>query len=193
MTPDDITLLVSLCRVRAGLRVAPDKTYLIESRLNPVARRERYASIGDMLAAVKARREDALAWTIVEAMAAGEGAFFADKGAFDLLKAQILPALARARGGRPLRIWSAACGAGQEVYSLAMMADAMAEAGVKIELAASDLAERMLEKAQSGLYTQFEVQRGLPVRLLAANFEKEGDLWRIAARIRAMVAGGAST
>src|SRR5262249_16957555 len=88
---------------------------------------------------------------------------------------------------RPLRIWSAACGAGQEIYSLAMLADAMAESGLQVELAASDLAERMLEKAQSGLYTQFEVQRGLPIRRLAAHFEKEGDLWRIAPRIRQMV------
>jgi chemotaxis protein methyltransferase CheR len=187
MTPDDITLLVSLCRVRAGLKVAPEKTYLIESRLNPLARRERYASISDMLAAVRERREDALLWAIVEAMAAGESAFFTDRATFEILRTQILPALSRARGGRPLRIWSAACGAGQEVYSMAMLGEALAESGVQIELAASDLSERMLEKAQSGLYTQFEVQRGLPIRQLAAYFEKEDDLWRIAPHIRQMV------
>ena len=187
MRPDDITLLVSLCRVRAGLNVAPDKTYLMESRLNPVARRENYASIPDMLAAVRVKREDALIWAIVEAMASAESGFFRDKVAFELLGQDILPALAKARGGRPLRLWSAACGPGQEVYSAAMIAADLTEQGITVELAASDISERLLEKAQSGLYSQFEVQRGLPIRRLVQHFQKDGEDWRLSPQIRQMV------
>jgi chemotaxis protein methyltransferase CheR len=187
MKPDEITLLVSLCRVRAGLKIAPDKTYLMESRLGPVARRERYASISDMLTAVREKRDEALIWSIVEAMASGESAFFGDRDIFRFLKDQVLPALGKARSGRPLRLWSAACGSGQEIYSAAMIADELADQGLVVELAASDISERMLEKAQNGVYTQFEVQRGLPIRKLVEYFDKDGDLWRLSPRIRQMV------
>ena len=187
MSPDDITLLVSLCRARAGLRISPEKTYLIESRLNPVARRENYASIPDMLAAVRARRDETLIWAIVEAMASGESSFFGDRSTYALLQDEILPALSRARNGRPVRVWSAACGSGQEIYSAAMIAHDLAEQGIAVELAASDLSERMLEQAQSGLYTQFEVQRGLPLRRLVQHVAKEGDLWRLSPQIRQRV------
>lgn len=189
MKPEDISLLVSLCRARAGLRVAPEKTYLIESRLAPVARRENYASISDMLGAVRTQRDERLIWAVVEAMTAGESAFFQDRATFKALRNEILPRLAAARGGAPVRIWSAACGAGQEVYSLAMLADELCAdyPALRVELAASDLAERSLEKAQSGLYSAFEVQRGLPIRKLVSYFEKEGDNWRIASRIRQQV------
>jgi chemotaxis protein methyltransferase CheR len=187
MSPDDITLLVSLCRARAGLKISPEKTYLIESRLNPVARRESYTSIPDMLAAVRAKRDETLIWAIVEAMASGESSFFGDRSTYALLRDEILPALSRARSGRPVRLWSAACGSGQEIYSAAMIAHDLAEQGVAVELAASDLSERMLEQAQSGLYTQFEVQRGLPIRRLVQHFAKEGDLWRLSPQIRQKV------
>ena len=187
MEPDDITLLVSLCRTRAGLKVSPDKTYLMESRLNPVARRERYASIADMFAAVRAGKDEALIWTIVEAMTAGESAFFDDKATFAFLKDQVFPAMAKARGGRPVSVWSAACGAGQDVYSAAMIAEDLAGEGITLELAASDLSTRLLEKAQAGLYSQFEVQSGLPIRRLVQHFTKEGDLWRLSPEVRQRV------
>ncbi|MFO1013286.1 MAG: protein-glutamate O-methyltransferase CheR [Caulobacteraceae bacterium] len=189
MKPEDISLLVSLCRARAGLRVAPEKTYMIESRLAPVARRENYPSISDMLGAVRTQRDERLIWAVVEAMTAGESAFFQDRASFKALRNDILPRLAAARGSAPIRIWSAACGAGQEVYSLAMLADELAAdyPAMRVELAASDLAERSLEKAQSGLYSAFEVQRGLPIRKLVDYFEKDGDSWRLAPRIRQMV------
>jgi chemotaxis protein methyltransferase CheR len=189
MNPTEIAQVVSLCRACAGLKVAPDKTYLMESRLAPVARREGYDSISDLLAAVRERRDDPLVWAAVEAMAAGESAFFRDRAPFAQFRDEIVPQLLRARGGGPIRVWSAACGAGQEVYSLAMLVAELAEAepDVRIELAASDLSKLALERAQSGLYNQFEVQRGLPIRLLARHFDKEGDEWRLAADVRRRV------
>lgn len=189
MTPTDIAQVVSLCRARAGLKVAPDKTYLIESRLAPVARREGYESISDLLAAIRDRREEPLVWAVVEAMAGGESAFFRDRAPFQHFRDEVAPQLMRARGGGPVRVWSAACGGGQEIYSLAMLVGELAEAepGMRIELAASDLSSLALERAQAGLYNQFEVQRGLPIRLLAQHFEKDGDGWRLAADVRQRV------
>lgn len=189
MNAEEIAQVVSLCRARAGLKVAPDKTYLMESRLAPVARREGYDSITDLLAAVRARREDPLVWATVEAMAGAETYFFRDRAPFAEFRDQIVPQLARARAGQPIRVWSAACGAGQEVYSLAMIAGELAEGdpSLRIELAASDLSRVALERAQAGLYNQFEVQRGLPIRLLARHFEKEGDQWRLSAEVRQQV------
>jgi chemotaxis protein methyltransferase CheR len=189
VTPTDIAQVVSLCRARAGLKVAPDKTYLIESRLAPVARREGSARISDLLAAVRARRDDPLVWSVVEAMAGGESAFFRDRAPFKEFRDEIVPQLKRARGGAPIRVWSAACGAGQEVYSLAMLVGEMLQGDpdLRIDLAASDLSRLALERAQSGLYNQFEVQRGLPIRLLAEHFAKEGEQWRLAADVRGRV------
>jgi chemotaxis protein methyltransferase CheR len=189
VTAEEIAQIVSLCRVRAGLKVAPDKTYLMESRLAPVARREGYDSITDLIAAIRERREETLIWATVEAMAGGETSFYRDREPFREFREEIVPQLLRGRGGAPIKVWSAACATGQEVYSLAIAAGEMAEADpqVNIEFAASDLSRIALERAQSGLFNQFEVQRGLPIRQLARYFEKDGEQWRIAEAVRRRV------
>ena len=189
MRPEDKDLVVQLCGARAGLHVDPQKDYLLESRLGPVARRENFGSIDEMIATLRSKREDRLAWAIVEAMASSETCFYRDRTPFALFRDEILPTLARLRDGEPIRIWSAACGSGQEVYSLAMTIDDQRALmpGAKLELFASDLSERALEKAQSGLYTQFEVQRGLPIRHLVRHFEKVDEMWVLSPRIRQMV------
>jgi chemotaxis protein methyltransferase CheR len=189
VTAEEIAQIVSLCRVRAGLKVAPDKTYLMESRLAPVARREGYDSITDLIAAIRERREESLIWATVEAMAGGETSFYRDREPFREFREEIVPQLLRGRGGAPIKVWSAACATGQEVYSLAIAAGEMAEADpqVNIEFAASDLSRIALERAQSGLFNQFEVQRGLPIRQLARYFEKDGEQWRIAEAVRRRV------
>jgi chemotaxis protein methyltransferase CheR len=187
--PEEIAQVVSLCRARAGLKLAPDKTYLMESRLSPVARREGFDSISALLEAIRARREDPLIWATVEALAGGETSFFRDREPFAQFRDEIIPQLARLRGGAPIKVWSAACATGQEVYSLSLMLGELLEAepALRVELAASDLSRLALERAQSGLYNQFEVQRGLPIRLLARHFEKEGDQWRLSAEVRQRV------
>jgi chemotaxis protein methyltransferase CheR len=186
MKTEDRELVAQLCASRAGLKIDPDKSYFMESRLAPVARREGYASIEDMLSSLRAKREDRLIWAIVESMITAETRFFRDRPALELFSEEVLPTLAKMREGEAIRIWSAACGAGQEIYSLAMMIeDQMPKlGGAQVELFASDLSERALEKAQSGLYTQFEVQRGLPIRLLVRHFEKNEEMWAISPRLR---------
>ncbi len=189
MNPDDMDLLAALARNRAGLKIESDKAYLVESRLNPLARREGFDSIEAMIAALRAHRDDRLIWAVVEALTLNETAFFRDREVFAHLRDDLLPALSRLRRDRPIRVWSAACSTGQEVYSLAMTAAEARdiEPGAQFEFFGSDLSDRCLEKAQSGLYTQFEVQRGLPIRLLVKHFENADEMWAISPRIRQSV------
>ncbi len=194
MTPEDIELLAALAGQRAGLRIESGKAYLVESRLNPLARREGFDSIEAMIAVLRADREERLIWAVVEALTLNETAFFRDRDVFTHLRDALLPALSRqfSSGGgrdRPIRIWSAACATGQEVYSLAITAAESRDIqpGARFEFFGSDLSERCLEKAQSGLYTQFEVQRGLPIRLLIKHFENQDEMWAISPRIRQSV------
>ena len=189
MTPEDMDLLAALARARAGLRIESDKTYLVESRLGPLARREGFESIEIMLASLRKSREDRLIWAVVEALTLNETAFFRDRMVFDHLRDELMPALSHKRRDQPVRIWSAACSTGQEVYSLAMTAAESRDIapGARFEFFGSDLSERCLEKAQSGIYTQFEVQRGLPIRLLIKHFENKDEMWAISPRIRQAV------
>ena len=189
MSPQDIELFVALARARAGLKIDPSKTYLLESRLGPLARRENFPGIPEMAAALRSLREEKLIWAVVEALAQGETGFFRDRAPYAAFQKELLPTLARLRGAEPIRVWSCACATGQEAYSLAMIAEE-AEGlppGTRVEIYGSDLSERSLEKAQAGLYTQFEVQRGLPIRQLLQHFEKVEDNWRLTPRIRQRV------
>lgn len=183
----DRAFLSDLCRTRAGLQIDPEKAYLVDSRLGPVARREGYATPEVFIEFLRAGADDRMAWAAVEAMALPETDFFRDRAVFHHLVDEILPELARAREGQPVRVWSTACGTGQEVHSLAMLLAETPGLAGKVELYASDLSERSLEKAQSGLYSQFEVQRGLPARMLVRHFEKRGESFALSPRIRQMV------
>ena len=184
MMSGELNFVARLCAERAGLRVDPEKGYLIESRLAPIARREGYGSVSELLAVVRDRNEDRLVWPVVEAMSPNETSFFADPQLLETLRDRVLPPLARARGGQPLRIWCAACGSGQEVYSLAMLLAESDLAGTPVELFASDISGRLIEKAQAGLYTQFEVQRGLSARRLVRHFEKQDEMFAVSPQLR---------
>ena len=189
MTPDTVELIRAVVHGRSGAVLDPTKTYLIESRLAPVVRREGFQTIEELVAAMRANREERLLWAVTEALTTAETCFFRDRSPFQQFREEILPQLALAREGQPIRVWSAACSTGQEPYSLAMIVDDERSKfpGAKVELFGSDLSERCLEKAQSGLYTQFEVQRGLPIRLLVRHFEKADEMWVLSPRIRQMV------
>lgn len=185
--PMDRAFLAALCLARAGLRVDPEKSYLIESRLAPVARREGFSSPEAFIEALRRAQDERLGWAAIEAMAMPETEFFRDRTVFDRLAAEVVPELARGRGGEPVRIWSLGCGAGQEIYSLAMMLADSPSLADRVALFGSDLSERSLEKAQAGLYSQFEVQPGLPAHVLVRHFEKQGDAFVLSPRIRQMV------
>jgi chemotaxis protein methyltransferase CheR len=147
------------------------------------------STLGELVAKLR-MPTPALATEVVEAMTTNETFFFRDKIPFDHVRDTIIPALvaARAREKR-IRIWCTAASTGQEPYSLAMTLKEMAAvvSGYRIDILATDLAGEVLERGKQGLYTQFEVQRGLPIQMLVKYFTKEGELWRIAPDLRAMV------
>ena len=190
MTPLDYDFLRTCLKARSGLVLSADKQYLVESRLLPVARKAGLANLAELVGALKLARDPQLMTAVVEAMTTNESFFFRDKTPFEHFRSTIMPALLAARrSSRSIRIWCAAAATGQEPYSLAMCLRGLdAEiAGWRIELLATDLSGEVLEKARSGLYTQFEVQRGLPIQLLIRHFAQFGELWQIAPELRAMV------
>lgn len=184
MTSDDFETVATLCAMHAGLRIDTSKTHFMEARLGPVARREGYESLADLVSALREPRDQRLVDEVVEAMGSCEVGFFRDGRALDRLVSEVLPDLVRARGGLPVRLWVAACGAGQEVYSLAIRIGEQPELCGKVELFASDLSDRSLRKAMAGVYTQYEVQHGLSAHRLVANFEEKDGNFVVAQRLR---------
>ena len=189
MNSQDFEFITQLLRKRAGIVLTTDKMYLLESRLAPLARKEGLPSIDDLIQVVRSRRDERLITQVVDVMTTNETFFYRDKTPFDHLKEAILPILGQARRGGRIRIWCAACSTGQEPYSIAMMLDQQPQltGGVPVEIVATDISERCLERARQGLFTQFEVQRGLPIQTLMQYFTQQDDHWRISERMRQIV------
>jgi chemotaxis protein methyltransferase CheR len=189
VTPSDYDYLRRCLKDRSGLDLSTDKQYLIESRLLPLSRKSGLSDIGELVQKMKGGSAD-IVTQVVEAMTTNETFFFRDKLPFDHFRDMIMPEMLRARTNRrTIRIWCAAGSTGQEPYSLAMCLKEMnaAMAGWRIEILATDLSQEVIEKSKAGLYSQFEVQRGLPIQLLVKYFKQVGEYWQINADIRAMV------
>ena len=190
MTPSDYEYLRKLLKERSGLDLTADKQYLVESRLVPLARRASLPGIPELVQKMKSVGADALTAEVVEAMTTNETFFFRDKIPFDHLREAVIPALTQARAARrSLRIWCAASSTGQEPYSIAMCLKEAGSllSGWRTEIVATDLSQAVLEKSKAGIFSQFEVQRGLPIGLLVKYFAQNGELWQINAEIRSMV------
>jgi chemotaxis protein methyltransferase CheR len=181
MKPGDFEFVSTMVRERSGLVLTADKAYLVESRLAPIARRDGFAAIDDLISSIRLRRDPKLIDAVVDAMTTNETFFFRDKTPFDILEQTILPDLVAKKRGGTIKIWCAAASTGQEPYSIAMVAEAMGArmGGCRLEILGTDISDRCLEKAKAGVYTQFEVQRGLPVQMLLKHFKKDGDAWKI--------------
>jgi chemotaxis protein methyltransferase CheR len=189
MNPKDFAYLADVLRARSGLLLTQEKAHLVESRLTPVMRRFGFKQVGALLRELRHGHE-ALVSAVIEAMTTNDSAFFRDRKTFEEFRDIVLPALMIQRAAeKKLRIWCAACAAGQEPYSIAMILDdaKLQAKGWTIELIASDINSQMVARAQDGLYSQIEVQRGLSVRRLVNNFTQEGSQWRIGERLRQMV------
>jgi chemotaxis protein methyltransferase CheR len=184
LAPNKFEYLCREVRARTGLVLGPEKAYLVESRLGPLARRSGFAAIEPMIDAMM-RGDRAIHTDVCEALATHETFFFRDKTPFELFEQVIAPALKTARAGRTLKIWCAAASSGQEPYSLAMLLDEAG--GPSADILATDMSGAVLEKAKAALYTQFEVQRGLAIQRLVKHFDQAGDAWRVKAHLRQMV------
>jgi chemotaxis protein methyltransferase CheR len=190
MNIDDFNLLSKLIKDRSGLTLTKDKAYLLESRLLPVARKWNLKSLDELVMRLRTRSEAGLVRDVVEAMTTNESFFFRDIKPFDQFKQVVLPYMLQARGTtRNIKVWSAACSSGQEPYTLSMMLKEERQKliGWNVDILATDLSTEILAKAQAGLYSQFEVQRGLPIQLLVKYFKQVGDRWQIDSAIREMV------
>jgi len=167
---------------QAAIDLEPGKAYLVESRLQPIARREGFASLSDMIAKLRAQPANGLNWLVVEAMTTNETYFFRDVHPFELLKTKVLPELIKRRAAqRQINIWCAAASSGQEPYSIMMLLrEHFPELSTwKINFTATDISNQMLNRCREGFYSQLEVNRGLPVTLLVKYFEKISTEWKI--------------
>jgi len=189
VTPPDYEYLRKLLKDHSGLDLSADKQYLIESRLLPLSRKAGLSGISELVQKMKGGSTAIIA-QVVEAMTTNETFFFRDKVPFDHFRDSIMPEILKARASRKsLRIWCAAGSTGQEPYSLAMCLKEMgaALAGWRVEILATDLSQEVIEKSKAGIYSQFEVQRGLPIQMLVKYFKQNGELWQINADVRAMI------
>ncbi|PCH80936.1 MAG: chemotaxis protein CheR [Hyphomicrobiales bacterium] len=190
MTPSEYSYLQNFLKQRSGLVLTGDKQYLVESRLMPIVRKSGLTTISQLIDKLKVPMEKALQLDVVEAMTTNESFFFRDKTPFENFNTTMLPDLLASRATkRRLRIWCAAASSGQEPYSLAICVKEKARElqGWKVEIIGTDISTEILEKAKVGYYSQFEVQRGLPIQLLLKYFKQNGEMWQITPDIRSMV------
>ncbi len=190
LSRDDLHYIRTLVRRRSAIELDQDKTYLIETRLDPLAQRMGLASLQNLVTALRAHPDTDLRDQVVEALATHETSFFRDAHPFEALKTVILPTLIAKRSrGQSLTVWCAACSSGQEPFSVAMLIrEHFPELiGDRLRIIATDFSDAILERARKGFYSWIDVNRGLPAALLAKYFTKQDAGWRIKPEIRGMV------
>lgn len=190
MSSKEFSVIASFLKDRSGLIIGEDKTYLLETRLSAILREHKIAGLSGLADILRQPGSHAVKDKVVDAMTTNETSFFRDSHPFETLRKSLIPSLIERRAGsRSLRIWSAACSTGQEPYSLAMMIkdNFPILAGWRIEIIATDLSPTVLDRARTGVYSTFEVQRGLPIQMLVRHFDQEEPNWRIKPEIRQTV------
>ena len=189
MKVEDLEFVANLVRRTSGLVLKGDKFYLLENRLAPLARQYGFENLSKFIDALRIGAKPELVDAVTEAMTTNETFFFRDRTPFTTMEEVVIPYLAKkfGRSGK-VRLWTAAASSGQELYSIAILIrEHVKDLGaIEFDLLGTDISNEVLEKAKSGLYSQFEVQRGLSAPRLVKNFEKEGELWRVKPEIRAM-------
>lgn len=185
LSAQEFAFVSDLVRRESAIVLGPDKEYLVESRLLPLARRSGMASVSEFVSTAQRRPSPASNRSIVEALTTNETSWFRDAEPFSVLTETVLPELAATRPGpHALRIWSAACSSGQEPYTLTMVLQDKLPPGWTYQILASDLSTEMLERAQKGRFSQLEMNRGLPATMLVRHFERVGTDWQVSAALR---------
>ena len=182
-------LYKNLLKEKSGLILSEDKSYLIESRLTPVAKKWNYDTLDAMTSALQGVPDPKLIEDIVEAMTTNETSFFRDTRPFDIFRDTVLKYMKNNRGSKRLRIWCAAASSGQEPYTLAIILKELAAEfpGWSFEIIGTDISKDILAQAEKGSYSQFEVQRGMPITLLMKYFTQVEDRWEINSEIKSMI------
>jgi chemotaxis protein methyltransferase CheR len=191
ISDDNLDWVCRLVRERTANQLTREKGYLVETRLAPLVRDAGHQRLDDFIAELRSRPGSAVNRLVTEALTINETSFFRDVSPFMALAERALPALIeRRRSDRCIHLWSAACSTGQEPYSLALLIRERFPqlAGWTIRLIASDICARVLARARSGVYSQTEINRGLPARMLVRYFEPlEKGEWRLRDEIRELV------
>jgi chemotaxis protein methyltransferase CheR len=190
--PDEIQLFSKYIYSLSGINIEASKAYLIETRLGRILEGEKCASYAEFYHKIKADSSKLLEKKIIDAITTNETLFFRDSGPFELLKHKILPEVIDARSAKsaiaPIRIWSAACSTGQEVFSIAIVLKELLGSASRFnfKLMGTDLSDAAVKQASYGVYNKFEIERGLPHERLQRYFTSDGANWKIKDDIRSM-------
>jgi chemotaxis protein methyltransferase CheR len=187
VSDSSIRILAGLLEARTGQQLTMSRRWRIETAVSSLLRERSIATLDELITILVMGREPSLSQRVVEALLNNETYFFRDRNPFDQLAATALPALAeRRRDTKRIRIWSAGCSTGQEIYSLAMLfaGDPVRWHGWTVDLLGSDVSETAVTRARAGVYTQFEAQRGLAVTQMIRWFEESDAGWRVAESLR---------
>jgi chemotaxis protein methyltransferase CheR len=185
LTAQEFAYISGLVRRDAAIVLDAGKEYLVEARLLPLARQSGLPSVSEFVSRAQQRPEPDLHRKIVDALTTNETSWFRDGEPFTALGTTVLPDLTAARtASRSLRIWSAACSSGQEPYTISMVLNDAMPAGWSYEIMATDISTEMLTRAESGRFSQLEVNRGLPANMLVRHFERDGANWKVLPALR---------
>lgn len=179
LSPGNYAFLQKFIYSESGIVVDSDKQYLLDSRLQPIVRDAKLKSLDELTELLVANPNHMLGSRVVDAMTTNETLFFRDRQFFEALRTDVFPELFSRVRGRKVRIWSAAASTGQEAYSLAMMLLEMGKTSTDFDITGTDISSSALERARSGCYIQFEVNRGLPAPMLMKYFTPKGAEWRL--------------
>lgn len=196
ISPEEIQLFSHYIYGISGIHIEASKAYLLETRLGKILVNEKCDSYTAFYHKAKADASRRLEKQIIDAITTNETLFFRDANPFELLKHKILPEVIDKRSAKmpkgtaiPIRIWSAACSTGQEIFSIAIVLKELFGdmSGFNVKLTGTDLSDAAIKQASYGVYNKFEIERGLPKERLQRYFESKGEGWKIKDEIRSLV------
>jgi chemotaxis protein methyltransferase CheR len=181
MTNESFAIIAGLVKTRSGIVLTPDKLYMLETRLAPLLKRESLSGLDALALRLRDGRAEPLAREVISSLTTNESSFFRDGRPFEHLRRAAVAIAANRPASHRLRVWSAACSTGQEAYSIAItLSECRAAMGGRdFEILGTDISREVVERARKGVFTQFEVQRGLPIQMLVRHFKQDEGKWRI--------------
>ena len=194
--PDEFKAFCQLILDLTGIVLDQTKVYLVEARLSIMVKETGSAHFGELLTKIRQDTSGALNRQVINRITTQETSFFRDQAPFDMLKFKVIPDLIDARRRQfpgvarlPIRIWSAACSTGQEVYSILIaLSEVLGDLRkYNVHILGTDISDQALAKASYGAYSRMELDRGMPESRLAQAFDKHGDQWKIKDELRACV------
>jgi chemotaxis protein methyltransferase CheR len=190
LAPSDFEFIAKLVKEESGISLEPGKEYLVTSRVEPIAKSLGYADVAALVGHLRSAGDATGRRQVVESLTTHETSFFRDQEPFISLQREIIPDLIeKLRPTRKMMIWCGAASSGQESYSLCMLLREHFPELMdwKITFVSTDISRPILDRCKTGVYNQIEVNRGLPIRMLAKYFDKDGSNWVIKPEIRSMV------